>query len=403
MKKLMLILLGIALSTSMFGQSCLDDVWQCLRNEQAPKAKKFLDECMKSNPESAQVWLMKGNVYYRLYESDMKKLKADPAYKLRYPNAPLEANEAFLQALKLDPNVQPKSAMMGPKLGQQALAIPLYEMGTAAKSAQKYQDAIKCFQLAANNFELGDEKQNAASSYFEAAVCYILMKDAANEKIMLEKAVANGVQVPAAYSELYYLYVADNDTAQCESILKKGMATVSAADQSKLAEARMNYYSMMNDNENLIALAEEVLASIKANPSKKEDDDAMIGICVNYLNNCKAYDKAESILREALEKDPKNFDFLSQMGYRYYEEMHDYMDRVKDLQNQKRWNEANEINLSPEYKQVKETAHEWCERAYEVNSDNLDNNKRLRELKALLQKPIPQELNDKINAHLKQE
>lgn len=404
MKKLMLILLGIFLSTSLFGQSCLDDVWQCLKNEQAPKAKKFLEECMKSNPDNAQVWLMKGNVYYRLYESDMKKLKADPAYKLRYPNAPIEANEAFLQALKLDPKVEPKAGMMGANLGQRALAIPIYEMGGVAKSAGKYAEAIQYYKIAAHNFELGEESQNAAITYYEAAVCYMFLKDAQNEKLMLEKAINNGFSMAEAYSELYYLYAADNDTAKCESILKKGMETLKPEAQIQLAEARMNYYSMVGDNEHLVALVDEVLAHIKANPSaKKEADNEMIGICANYLNNCKAYDKAESVLKEALASDPKNFKFLSQMGYRYYEEMHDYMDKVKDLQNQKRWNDANTINLSPEFKQVKETAHEWCQRAYEAYSDDLDNNKRLRELKVLLQMEIPQELNDKINAHIKQD
>ena len=43
-------------------------------------------------------------------------------------------------------------------------------------------------------------------------------------------------------------------------------------------------------------------------------------------------------------------------------------------------------------------AHEWCEKAYEVNPDNIDNNRILREMKVQLQLEIPQELNDRINA-----
>ena len=404
MKKLMLIVLGIALSTSLFGQSCLDDVWQCLRNGQPPKAKKFLEECMKNYPDNAQVWLMKGNVYYRLYESDAKKKSADPNYTLRYPNAPIEANEAFLQALKLDSKVEPKAGMIGAKLGQQALAEPIFDMGTAAMQAKKYQDAIRYFTLAAHNFELGSESGNAALAYYRAAYCYLTIQDRANGKIMLEKAIANGFVAPDAYTELYYTYRDENDTAKCKSIIEKGLADFQKPEQlMAFADARLNYFSMINDNEQLIAVVDEVLASINAKPALTEVDQNMISICANYLNNCRAYDKAESVLRGALEKDPNNFLYLSQMGYRYYEEMHDYMDKVKELQNQKRWNDANAINLSPEFKQVKENAHEWCEKAYQANSDNLDNNKRLRELKALLQKPIPQELNDKINSHIKQE
>ena len=403
MKKLMLIVLGIALSTSLFGQSCLDDVWQCLRNGQPPKAKKFLDECMKSYPDNAQVWLMKGNVYYRLCESDMNKKKADPAYKPRYPNAAIEANEAFLQALKLDSKVEPKTGMMGAKLGQQALAIPIFEMGTAAMQEQNFADAIRYFTLAANNVELGAETSNAALAYYEAAVCYLQIQDPANEKLMLEKAINNGFVAPNAYVELYYLYKADNDTAKCEGILKTALNSLKDEDKILLAEPRMDYYASINDNENLISVVDEVMAGINAKGTKSAEDLNMIVICATWLNNSKAYDKAVNILNDAMAQFPNDFGLLSQMGYRYYEEMHDYMDKVKELQNQKRWNDANTINLSPEFRQLKENAHEWCEKAYQANSDNLDNNKRLRELKVLLQKEIPQELNDKINAHLKQE
>ena len=62
MKKLTFLLVGLMISTTLFSQSCLDDVWQCLRNNQAPKAKKFIEECMAAYPDNAQVWLMKGNV-----------------------------------------------------------------------------------------------------------------------------------------------------------------------------------------------------------------------------------------------------------------------------------------------------------------------------------------------------
>ncbi len=402
MKKLMLVILGLALGTSLFAQSCLDDVWQALRNGQAPKAKKFLDECMKSYPDNAQVWLMKGNVYYRLYETDAEKQKADPSYKARFPNAVMEANDAFLQALKLDSKVQPKSGMMGPKLGQRALAYPLYDMGVAAQKAQKFDDAIQYFKLAANNFELGEETSNAALAYYESAVCYLFKKDSKNEIIMLEKAIANGYTSPNAYTELYYLYKDQGDTAKCVNTLNMALTKLPPEQHVLMAEPRMDFYAMVDDSEKLVAVVDEVMAGINAKNPSSPDDTTMITICVTYLNNNKAYAKAETILNDAMAKYPKNFDFISQMGYRYYEEMHDYMDKVKELQNEKRWNDANAINLSPEFKQVKVDAHDWCERAYQVNSDNFDNNRRLRELKVLLQKEVPQELNDKINARMKE-
>jgi len=92
---------------------------------------------------------------------------------------------------------------------------------------------------------------------------------------------------------------------------------------------------------------------------------------------------------------------MKQMGYRYAMEYYDIMDRRQTAMNTKHWDEANSLFQSPERKNAMEKAHEWCEKAYQVNSDNLENNRILREMKALLNLPIPQELNDKINARMK--
>jgi hypothetical protein len=70
--------------------------------------------------------------------------------------------------------------------------------------------------------------------------------------------------------------------------------------------------------------------------------------------------------------------------------------------NARQYELATQLFQSPERKAAMENAHEWCQKAYEVNPDNLENNRILREMKALLQLPIPQELNDKINARMQQ-
>ena len=49
MKKWMLVLVALFVSVSAFSQSCLDDVWQCLRSNQIPKAKKFMDAFRERN------------------------------------------------------------------------------------------------------------------------------------------------------------------------------------------------------------------------------------------------------------------------------------------------------------------------------------------------------------------
>lgn len=398
MKKLMLFVVGLMISSAAFSQSCLDDVWQCLKNNQAPKAKKFLESCMAANPDNAQVWLMKGNVYYRLAESDQTKLEADPNYTPRYPNAAWEANEAFLQAIKLDKNVQPKTGMMGAELGQRACAPFIFELGSKAAKAGNQEEAVKYYTTAAHNFELGKESSNAALAYLQAAVAYKSSNDVENEKAMLTKSIKVGSKNYACYEELYYIYRDENDTANCGALIEQAKNNLPAEANLDLTRLQMDYLDFIGNTEELVTLCEQVVA---ANPSDYE----MISRAATYLNNSKAFTKAEEILNAALAKDPKNFELNAQMGYRFYQEMMSYEDELQALKDKKLWNDVVALqkegtDWSNGRNAAMKNAHDWCQKAYEISSDNLDNNKRLRQLKLLLRMEVPQELNDKINARM---
>ena len=135
----MLVLVALFVSASAFSQSCLDDVWQCLRSKQVPKAKKFMESCMAANPDNAAVWLMQANVNVQLFNYDQERLQKDKTATPRYPNALEDAYNAFVKALELDKNVQPKTGMLGAKEGQQLLAGPFEEKArAAAMSIYKY-------------------------------------------------------------------------------------------------------------------------------------------------------------------------------------------------------------------------------------------------------------------------
>jgi len=393
MKKLTLIAVGLFISSTMFAQTCVDDAWQCLQQNQAPKAKKFIESCMESYPDNANVWLMRANVYLQLYNADQKKLAADPNYTPRNPNALNIANESFVKALQLDPNVQPKRGTLGALDGQKLCAQPFYDNGVEALKKGDDAKALENFAIAAKNFELGKSSTNAALSYYQSALIYL--KQNKNEEAipMLTKAIHAKKDYTDLYVELYWLYQAANDTANCGKTIDNAMANIPAASMDEIAEIRMNYYSMMDQGEQLLILVDTVLAH---NPG----DVKWITVCSNYLSNYKSFAKAEQILTEALKTNADKFELNEQMGYRFYQEMQSVEDRIAQLQKEKKWQEAIELKQSPELKQLTEKAFEWCDKAYKIFSDNLDNNKRLRQLYVKLGKAaeIPQELNDKINA-----
>jgi tetratricopeptide (TPR) repeat protein len=396
MKKWMLVLVALFVSVSAFSQSCLDDVWQCLRSNQIPKAKKFMDACMAENPDNAAVWLMQANVNVQLYNYDQERKAKDPNATPRYPNALEDAYNAFVKALEIDKKVTPKTAMLGAQEGQQLLAGPFEEKARAAEKKHNYDEAIQYYEKAVKCYELAQRKENVASVYLALANIYANKKDNANVEKMLEKCIAASPKgSTVAYAVLYDLYKAQNDTVKCGEILNKGMKAFKGDDahMAQLYGPMMDYYAMTGDEAKLFEVVDQAIAT---------GDPAMVPACATYLINAKSYAKAETILKDALAKDPNNFELLKKMGYRYAVEYYDMMDQRKKAMDTRQWDEANRIYQSPERKEAMEKAHEWCQKAYEVNSDDLENNRILREMKILLQIEVPQELNDKINARMQQ-
>lgn len=393
MKKWMLVLVALFVSASAFSQTyTLDDVWQCLRNNQVPKAKKFMESIMANNPDDAATWLMQANVNVNLYTYDQDRRKKDPSVALRYPTALEDAYAAFMKAVELDPKVEPKTGMLGAVEGQKLLADPFYEKASAAAKKGKTEDALKYYQLAANCYEIAKAKSNAAVCFLQMAIVHNQAGDKENYEKMLEKCIRTSPEVSeAAYVELYYLYKDKKDTVKCGEILAKAEKHFTGDKEVGLYEPMMDYYSTTGNTEKLLALCDKVIAA---------GDPKMVPICATYLTNAKSYAKAEQLLKAELEKSPNNFELLKQMGYRYALEYYDIQDQRQAAMNARQYEEATRLFQSPERKAAMENAHEWCEKAYMVNSDNLENNRILREMKILLGLTVPQELNDKINARM---
>ena len=388
----MLVLVALFVSVSAFSQSCLDDVWQCLTSNQVPKAKKFMDACLASNPESAEAWLMQANVCVQLYDYDLTRMQKDPNITPRYPSALDDAYEAFIKAVELDPKVTPKTRMLGAKEGQQLLAAPFEQKAALAAKNGKYDEAIKYYNNAAKCYELAGKKDDAAKIFLQIGLVYRGMKDNANYEKMLEKCISTSPKVePAAYVELYYLYEGDNDTVKCGEVIAKMDKVYKDEEVPSFYEPQMSYYAMTGDEAKLLAIVDKAIAT---------GNEDMIPICATYLINAKQYVRAEQLLREALDKKPNDFTLLSKMGYRYAVEYYDIMDRRQTAMNTRQWEEATRLFQSEERKSAMQNAHEWCQKAYDVYSDDLANNRILREMKVQLNIEVPQELNDKINARM---
>ena len=200
MKKLfVLALMAIMAIGSAYSQS-LEDVWMNLRNNQVGKARKVMDAVMVGNEQNAQAWLMKGNTYLRVYQQDQERLKKDPAYVSRTPDAIIIANEAFYQAISLDGNIVPMTGMLGPIEGQALCADPVYAMAENAANNGDNENAIKYYNLAARDFKLAKSNVNAGIAYYQVAGLYKATGDKVNYKNMLNEMVFRPCPFPSRSS-----------------------------------------------------------------------------------------------------------------------------------------------------------------------------------------------------------
>jgi len=396
MKKLfVLALMAIMAIGSAYSQS-LEDVWMNLRNKQIGKARKVMDAFMVGNEQNAQAWLMKGNTYLQVYQQDQERLKKDPAYVSRTPDAIIIANEAFYQAISLDGNVMPMTGMLGPIEGQALCADPVYTMAQKAAEAGDIENAIKYYNLAARDFKAAKSNLNAGITYYDVAQLYKKTGDMANYKNMLNEVVKLKFPDPAVYVDLYYLYKDEKDTVSCGKILKTAMKNVPEESRADIEATELDYFAMTGQIDKLNATCDEMAA-------KYEKSAPVLALIANHLVNNAQYEKAESVINKGLAIDPNNADLNFQMATRYFfeaianQELQDQTMKSKEGSYMER---AEKVNALKEVqKGILQNAHTWSEKAYNLNPNDVNNNVMLQQIKVKLLLPVPEELKAKVDSY----
>ena len=396
MKKLfVLALMAIMAIGSAYSQS-LEDVWMNLRNKQIGKARKVMDAVMEGNEQNAQAWLMKGNTYLQVYQQDQERLKKDPAYVSRTPDAIIIANEAFYQAISLDGNIVPMTGMLGPIEGQALCADPVYAMAQKAAEIADVENAIKYYNLAARDFKAAKSNINAGIAYYDVAQLYKQSGDKANYKNMLNEVVKLKFPDPAVYLDLYDLYKEEKDTVNCGKILKTAMKVVPEENRADIEAAELDYFAMTGQIDKLNATCDAMAA-------KYEKAAPVLALIANHLVNNGQYEKAEAVINKGLAVDPNNADLNFQMASRYFfealanQDMQDQVMKSKEGSYAERAEKVNELKAAQ--KTILENAHTWSEKAYNINPDDMNNNVMLQQIKLKLLLPVPDELKAKVDSY----
>ena len=109
MKKQILLIVFIALNVFVWAQKpSLNKAYNAFSNGEYIEAKGLIDQCLE-DPKlntKANTYLYKGNIYLYLANQEYEKKRENGSYVIQYPDAPLQAYNAFVKAKELDKNVE---------------------------------------------------------------------------------------------------------------------------------------------------------------------------------------------------------------------------------------------------------------------------------------------------------
>lgn len=390
MKKVILFAVIAAFIGASYGQSCLQDVWMSLENKKIMEAKKKIDECMIGNEGSAKAWLYKGNVYLRVYSQDQERLEKNPSYVSKTPDALWIAYESFYKSMQIDKDVH-DNGIIDPKEGQRICADPLKALGMEAWKKKDYEKAEKYLRGAIKCYEASQSKRSAGITYYNlASVAYDRGGEAAQLEV-LDEAIAANTNFVDIYTIAYDIYSTQKNLEKCKEIVSQGKKNVKDPYTVYIHLLDLSYNAEVKDTAKVDKSIERIF--------KNDTMADIMANAANYLLNAGMYDKAEMVLTRGLEKKPNDFSLNNMMAYGTFLKVNDIIKLRNQAVVDRNYELANKYKEQQD--QLMNTAHEWAQKAFDIEPDHLQNAKMLKQLKLQLGKEVPAEVNAVIEKYTK--
>ncbi|MCL1850762.1 MAG: hypothetical protein FWF70_05090 [Bacteroidetes bacterium] len=380
--------------------ACLKDVTYSLVSlKEVPKARKLMEEnCFPGNESSADVWLVRGNVFIQLYDYEVERKNKDSKYVIRWPDAIITANESFYKAVELNPNIKSSQGLLDAKDGQLLSATPIHNLAIEAMNNKDYAGAIKLLNMAIRSYR-ADMKGYAkylGYAYIDLANCYKALGDDINCKKTLLDAAKLNVAVSDIYLSLYDIYKKENDTVKCSEILNQARKIIPDSLAIDVKGAELDYLAMIGDTAKLKAAAVKMF-------EQYIDNLEVINMVSLHLINIKEYLLAEEMINKGLEIAPNDFNLNQQMAYRYNCEALDYVKLREDKLNEKPRKYAEAETALNKSLEIFKLVLPWAEKAYSINNEDRDNNVMLSRIYVRLDMEVPAELKEKVDSYFKKQ
>lgn len=304
----------------------LNKAYNAFSNGDFIEAKGLIDLCIE-DPKlttKATTYLYKGNIYLYLANKEYEDKKKNESYLIKYPDAPLQAYDAFIKTKELDKNIEAFN-MLSPDVALPSLYGLLYVYGVDLLIANNYEQAIsvldkaiKCYEIETPSFPLYGEL------YYFYGYALEIMKDP-SAKLYYEKAILDSSSNVNVYIRLIESYKNEGNQPKVKELLSK--AKKNLPNDPALFVAEVDCYLFEKDTVKAKALLENLPANVYKSP------DLLINVS-NFYIQMGDYLKAEDYLRRAYAFDNNNYVILYNLGVCCY-----YL-------SEKKFNESNELDYA---------------------------------------------------------
>lgn len=324
MKKHLLLIVNILLLTSLFAQKpSLTKAYNSFYDKDYDKAKEQIDLCTADEKLSAkaQTWLYKGNIEMLLANREYSEKQKNESYLIRYPDAPVEAYDAFQKALSINPKVEALDMMDATEALKQLYPYLLVR-GVDQLIAKDNAGAKATLAKGIQSYEMAPPQypMNGELYYYYA---YALESLGETDEMMkyYKKALDDGSQNPYVFAKLFEYYKAANDRPNIEKTLTLAKERIPNDINVKLLEIDLAYWS--GDSTKARTLVDQL------DPYALKTPDEMVNVANFYIKE-KRYESAERLLNRANILSPNNFVILYNLGVCCYSVSEHYF----NLQNQ---------------------------------------------------------------------
>ena len=337
-----------------------------LRNDELDKAKVAADAASihESTKSSAKLWMYRGQIYQRIYESkkeEVKKLDADAQEK---------AVESFITCLKLDKdniykdqvknNIVQTCASLDYKV---KYFVDIKEYAKAITGLDLLEQALPYdFDggLKRNNIT----KENLMLMHFKV---YSRSGDKEKTKEFADKLIAIKFKDASIYTSMAKIYLIDKDTAKALSYIEKGKLIFE--DNMELINTEINIYLAQHKTD---ILKTKLTDAIAISP----DNEVLHCVLGNLYVQTKDNENAEKEFQKAIEIKP-DYDLANyNLGVIYFNSGNEWGEKINALP-------MNDTKKAKEFEEKKNELYRKAvvnfEKSYEISPDKATK-QRLRQL-----------------------